>query len=371
MNDIEDRLRDGYHAVERAIRPETIRPPVLPSRPRRQTTRFMPLAAAAAVIVVIVGAVTVPHLLTGSPAPAATANPGTLPANGTPHYLADLISHWIEVRDPATGKVLSRTPAPAGGNWQGIAAIEGGTKFLVETPGDPCNGDKPSKLYVLTPGKPGGLDPLMTLPGVILGFTGSADGSTLAYLSEQCKKDGGTGSELVSVVRKGTTRDWTLPSSVLPGSLSLSADGSELGYVNTTWLAQRGTALVLPTSSPSGSAVWWSRAVFVPTRGQEGVGLVLSPDGQTMYLLTAPVNQSGATTVTLSAYNVATGTRLRTLHAWSSAYGEHPVIAADGIHALILGMHLTSIDEVNLATGAAGWFHQLRDGTGNVFAVAW
>ncbi len=70
MNDIEDRLRDTCQAVERAIRPETIRPRVFPAGSERpRSTRFVPLAAAAAVIAVIAGAVTLPHLLTGSPAP--------------------------------------------------------------------------------------------------------------------------------------------------------------------------------------------------------------------------------------------------------------------------------------------------------------
>lgn len=369
MNDIEDRLRDAYQAVERAIRPETIRPGVLPAGQKRlRSTRFLPLAAAAAVIAVIAGAVAVPHLLTDSPAPVTTATP---PANAKPSYLADLSYPWIEFRDPATGKVLSRTPPPAGSAWQGLAAIDGGTKFLLETPGNPCNGGKPFKLYSLTPGKPGGLKPVITLPGFVMEFTASADGSTLAYLTDQCDT-GQSPTSVVSVVRNGVTRDWTVPSSVNPGSLSLSADGSELGYVNFTTRAPRGAASVLRTRSPDGSLARWSRPVFVPTRhGQQGVGLVLSADGQTMYLLTAPANQSVAMTQTLSAYDVATGTRLRTLHAWSGVQGAAPLIVADGVHALILGMHLTSIDEVNLATGAARWFQQLRDSAGGVLAIAW
>ena len=373
MNDIEDRLRDGYRAVERAIRPETLRPRVLCAEPAHHNrTRFVPLAAAAAVIAVIVGAVTVPHLLAGSDAPAAMTNPGTLPANGTPRYLADLRGTWIEVRDPATGKVLSKIPPPAGGAWQGLAAIEGGTKFLAETPGDPCSGDKPFKLYLLTPGKPGGLKPLMTLPGVIDEFTGSADGSTLAYLSEQCGKDGRPGNEVASVVRNGATRDWTMPSSLYPGSLSLSADGSELGYISFADQALRGSAWVLPTSSPPGSLTTWSHHIFVPAHnGRQAEGLALSPDGRTTYLLTVQPNQS-VETYTLSAYDTATGARLRTLHAWSIgirilAIGEVSM-TADGIHMLIQYLHLAGIDEVNLATGAAATFRQLPDGTGD---VAW
>ncbi len=367
MNDIEDRLRDTYQAVERAIRPETIRPRVLPAGSERpRSTRFVPLTAAAAVIAVIAGAVTLPHLLTGSPAPGTTATPGAQPANAGPSYLADLNYPWIEVRDPVTGKVLSRTQPPSGYGWQGLAAIDGGRKFLVETAGDPCGGDKPFRIYLLTPGKPAGLRPVITLPGLIDEFTASADGGTLAYLAEQCK-NGRPANPVLGVVRNGATRDWTMPSSVNPGSLSLSADGGELGYVNFTLQGQRGAASVLSTSSPPGSLARWSRPVFVPTRrGPQGVALVLNADGQTMYLITAPANQSVAMTETLSAYDVATGTRLRTLHAWSGVQGQ-PVIVADGTHALIQGMHLTSIDEVNLGTGSAATFRQL----GGVMSVAW
>jgi RNA polymerase sigma factor (sigma-70 family) len=267
-------------------------------------------------------------------------------------------------------KVLSRTQPPSGSAWQGLAAIDGGTKFLVETAGDPCSGDKPIKIYLLTPGRPVGLRPVITLPGLIDEFTASADGGTLAYLAEQCKAGRPT-SPVVGVVRNGATRDWTVPSSVNPGSLSLSADGGELGYVNFALQGQRGAASVLSTSSPPGSLARWSRPVFVPTRrGQQGVALVLNADGQTMYLITAPANQLVAMTETLSAYDVATGTRLRTLHAWSGVRGL-PVIVADGTHALIQGMHFSSVDEVNLATGSAATFRQLPYPDGGVMAVAW
>jgi hypothetical protein len=370
MNDIEDRLRDAYQAVERAIRPETIRPRVLPAG--STPNRFVPLAAAAAVIAVIAGAVTVPRLLTHSPraTPGATSSAAVSTAAES-HYLADLVAPLIELRDPATGKVLSRTPPPAGSSWQALAAIDGGTKFLLETAGDPCNGGEPFKIYSLTPGKPDSLKPYMTLPGFIQEFTASADGRTLAYLTDKCRT-GQPPTSLVGVVRHGVTRDWTVPSSVNPGSLSLSADGSELGYVNFTTQGQRGTVSALATSSPSGSLARWSRPVYVPVRhGQQAQALVLSPDGRTTYLLTAPAIPSSAMTETLYAYDTSTGTRLRTLHAWHGVQGAPPRMVADGVHALLLGMHLTSIDEVNLATGAARWFQQLRDGTGDVLAIAW
>lgn len=373
MNDMEDRLRDGYQVVAQAIRPETIRTHVLPAGTERpRSTRFVPLAAAAAMIAVIAGAVTVPRLLTHPPAATHSATITTVPSTtAKPPYFADLFSQWIEVRDRATGKVLIRVPPPADSPWQALAAVDGGTKFLVETSSSEMCSGRPFEMYTLTPGNPGDLKPYMTLPGFIEEFTASADGSTLAYLTYPCKGGRSEDTETLSVVRNGAIRDWTVPSPVAPYSLSLSADGSELGYVNTTNQAQRGTASVLSTSSPPGSLARWSRPVFVSVHhGQQAEALVLSPDGQTTYLLTAPADQSRPMTETLYAYDTATGTRPRTVHAWNGNLG-YPVMVADGNHALISGLHMSSVDEVNLATGAATTFRQLADAGGHIFSIAW
>jgi hypothetical protein len=375
MNDIEDRLRDTYRAVAQAIRPETIRPAVLPAPPRqrsgRPATRLAPLAAAVAMTAVTAAAAVVPHLLADSPRPATMAGPGAQGATAEPRYFADANGQVVELRDAATGKVLNSWLPPAN-PWQaGPVAIDGGTKFLAGTMSDsPCGGGNPFEVYQLTPGEPSGPKLVATLPGFIEEFTASTDGSTLAYFTSHCQGGRPANSYVLGVIRNGVSREWTAPSSVNPGSLSLSADGSELGYVNFTQAGSRGSAWVLPTSSPSGSLPRWSRPVYVPARhGQQALSLMLNPGGQSAYLVTAPANQSAAMTETLAEYDTATGARLRTLHTWN--LDGLPSMVADGNHALIWHLHLSSVDEVNLTTGTATTFRQLPDAGDNILSIAW
>jgi hypothetical protein len=92
------------------------------------------------------------------------------------------------------------------------------------------------------------------------------------------------------VIRHGTTRTWTTPWFAGPTSLSLSADGSQLGSVDLTQqspASSLGSAWVLATNSPPGDAAAHSRKVFTDVMhgGIQAQSEVLSPDGLTMYIL--------------------------------------------------------------------------------------
>jgi hypothetical protein len=160
--------------------------------------------------------------------------------------------------------------------------------------------------------------------------------------------------------------------------LSLSGDGSELGYVDLTQqspASSLGSAWVLPTDSPPGDAARWSHKVFTDVMhgGIQAQGEGLSPDGRTMYILTAARGTSNQwMTDTVYAYDTATGARLRTLHTWGHIDAVPPSITIGGDHAIIWDMHETSVDEVNLTTGAARTFGQLPVSNKNpILSVAW
>jgi hypothetical protein len=161
----------------------------------------------------------------------------------------------------------------------------------------------------------------------------------------------------IGVITDGATRKWTLPSANLT-SLSLSANGSELGYVDQplagpVFLARNraGAAWIMPTGAPPGNASDRGRKVFSDRRGASAESLVLSSDGTTTYLVTASSANDSPAVVTLAAYRSADGTILRTLHTWRNAQGYAPGVTIGGNQLLIWAIYQPSTFRVDLASG--------------------
>jgi hypothetical protein len=390
MNDIESQLRDAYQAATETVRAESIRPRVLPTTPDhthspRRSSMFMPLAAAAAVVVTIGAAVAVPHLVTqpsgAAPAPTATAGAGL--GTTSPPFLVVNRGNRLEVRSATTGRILGTVyPPDKHGLWVTVAATGNPRKFAaglqLAPSGQHCvNSQVYALLYTLTlssSGAPDGLKPypVAKIPGWLDGLNVvgsprlavSADGSTTAYVTMACIADytNPKDVETIGVVRDGTVRKWTISLSANPVSLSLSADGSELGYVASP---QRfspgalGSAWVLPTDAAPGDAASRGHRVFTDAMngGVEPVSEALSPDGKTMYILTTLRDVHGKwVTNGLYAYSTATGARLRTLHTWKNIA---TILTMGGDKALVWDNIPIPIQEVDLATGTAKTFTQL------------
>lgn len=116
------------------------------------------------------------------------------------------------------------------------------------------------------------LEPLAPVPSAE-----AADGAALAFLAYQCR---GGGQE-IGFIRGQTIKAW--PTAGFAGFLSLSADGSMLGYTESGF-GYGGTAQVLDTRSEPGSATVATRSCTpTPLGGREPV-VTLGADGTTMYV---------------------------------------------------------------------------------------
>jgi hypothetical protein len=294
MTSLEDRLRDAYRAVTDAVREDELRGldgKGARTRRRGRFSAFAPLAAAAAVVVAIVASVAVPKLAGSPGGPAAPAGPG--PGAGTPPFV--LIVNKpdsqgnigpLVVVSAATGRVTGKVPAPRKGTtWSEVALTGSATTFVVSaTParGGLCN---PTYLYTLTlsaSGAPASLKPWTdpVVPLEIGSITASADGGALAFVAYQCR---GSYREEIGFIRGRTMKAWQQLSPGFAGFLSLSADGSLLGYAESD-MNQGGTARVLDTGSAPGSLTAVSKVMYTyPADGREPV-VTLGADGATMYV---------------------------------------------------------------------------------------
>jgi hypothetical protein len=111
-------------------------------------------------------------------------------------------------------------------------------------------------------------DPVV--PEEITSMTVSADGGTLAFVYYPCRSPG----QDIGIIRGGrTTRTWQQSDPLYVDSLSLSADGNELGYTESSIndAGQGGTVRVLNTSAAPGNADAASKPVYTfPARGRAG-----------------------------------------------------------------------------------------------------
>jgi hypothetical protein len=392
VNTIEDRLRNAYQRASETVRPESLRPYVLdpdpsaerglrrlgPSAFRGRFRSLAPLAAAAAVVLVVAVAVTVPRLF---PAAAPVAPPFAPVVGGASRpspFLVIVRPPDIQVVSAATGRVVARLAPPSARiGWSQAVAGPGGRQFLLAAT-DQFNACRSLQLYTLTLSGTGTVASLRTwsapMTGQMLGsnnwgpgaLAASADGSTIAYVTTNCASFAAS-QETITVVRHGTVRTWTSSAQANPTSLSLSANGSLLGYVDATTsspVKSAASAWILPTNSASGPADQRARKVFTDqlNGGPQAQATVLGADGSTMYLLIAVFDARGnMLTYTVSAYDTATGVRLRVLHTWAGHGNPAPPgFTAGGDRALIWNLHGPSVDELNLVSGTATIYRELR-----------
>ena len=202
-------------------------------------------------------------------------------------------------------------------------------------------------------GHPSGLTPL-SVPEVTTGrmeeLVSSADGKELAFTASGCAP--GLEIGLINLATQKTTT-WIIPHHnhipVSYGSLSLTADGTRLGFLDGPASGDGPTnAYVLPTDSPPGPVMRHARKVLtLPTRMFR---MVLSNNGSQAYLET--LSHSGA--VLLSEYSTTTGQRVRLVGQLSHRGRGFTVYSvtmdAAGKHLLACGS-ARQLKAVNLTTG--------------------
>ena len=178
----------------------------------------------------------------------------------------------------------------------------------------------------------------------------SADGKALAFTASGCAP--GLEIGLINLATQKTTT-WIIPHHnhipVSYGSLSLTADGTGLGFLDGPASGDGPTnAYVLPTDSPPGPVMRHARKVLsVPTLMFR---MVLSNNGSQAYLET--LSHGGA--VLLSEYSTTTGHRVRLVGQLSHRGRGFTVYSltmdAAGKHLLAYGS-ARQLKAVNLTTG--------------------
>jgi hypothetical protein len=298
MKNLEDELRELYRAVTDTIREEDL--PGLHekrARPRRfrlgrfsvgQFGAFAPLAAAAAVVVAIGIGVAVPKLVSSpSPSRATTVTPPTS-AGPTPPFMVVMKKPGspgpeVVVVSAATGRTTASLPAPKANTvWSDVEATGSGTTFVLAaapTRGGLCN---PTYLYMLklsASGKVASLRPWTypVVPAEIVSLAASADGKTLAFVSDLCR---GAGQD-IGIIRDRTIRMWQENSLLNAGDLSLVDGGNELVYTDGP-IGGQSDVRMLDTDSAPGSATAASKVLYTCPAAGRACFVVVEEDLTTM-----------------------------------------------------------------------------------------
>lgn len=399
MNTIEDRLRDAFRADAATVRPEQIRDlPARPGQPGRPARRIRagrkrlaaPLAAAAAVAVIAITATAVvPRILTGRPggAPAAgsiaAGYPGArLPAGPAPGFFVGIRQNRLPARDPATsldvyssvtGKIVGTIPPPQRDRYFRAVAALGDTQTFVAAatvngmPGSARDCDTQLYRFRLTArGQPTGLTPL-AVPEVrgYLNFptslAASASGKVIAYAVHSCTS-AYNGSIGVIRLATGKARTWLFTYPAVPMNLSLSADGSLLGFASGPSSGPRdgagAAAWVLRTRSAPGLLARRYREVLhseypASQRIPDVQSAALSPTGSVLFAATSPPRGAGSGLETIGAYRTSTGRLIRVLHVFGHFQIGSCAIIPDpsGRYLLVYMLYNRAVTRIDLATG--------------------
>jgi len=337
---LEDKLREAYREAAGTVRPESIRALHLKATqraavaPARHRTLLVPLAAAASVAVIAVASfVVLPSLAGRAPGHKARAHRAQGPAvsrlAALPTYTVLNGGNELNVVVTATGRVAGRLRAPAGLAFATIAGTAGDRTFFAAADLNPQTSCE-AFFYRFTlnaDGQPSALTPLPVhrLPGLPTALAASADGAQVAYSVVGCASGParhiGSGHpigaiSLVNLASGTVTRHWSYTlSEDYTTDLSMSADGSELGYSNYQ-NASSVVGRVLAARAPSGPDQRHSRIV-----ARQVNSVALSGSGRLMYAIT------GARDHVLASYDTANGRQVQVLHVWPARFQPGPLVA--------------------------------------------
>lgn len=369
---MEERIRDAFGAAAQTVSERDL--PGLPTpaarsrvargllrwTPRARIHALVPLAAAACVAMIAVTATfVVPKLLAGPPDGAmATGLPGA------PRFFAGITENpqptVLNIYRSATGRVVASFPPPRPDHlFEAVARLGNDRTYVAAavTSARACT----TQLYRFTinpGGRPSGLTPLPVpqITGVVMELAGSADGNVLAFkVGGRCAPHLLTG--VIHLATRQTTT-WSYGAGGLrppmDGDLSLTADGSVLGFIAGYLSTPYGltNVWVLPTNSPGGPLTRHARKVLHLHAGVFRV--LLSNTGSHMYIETKLAPRGGA--VVLSLYSTTTGKRIRLLGRLGPGgmnLAELSVTPdAAGRHLLISGYFASHrMAEMDLVTG--------------------
>jgi hypothetical protein len=373
---LEEQVRDAFRAATSTITAEDLPPRPAPARnsraaqaarglwvwaPRVRARALVPVLAAASVTVIAVTAAVVgPRLLNGAPG-GATATPATGPLAGAPRFFAGITIHPVEkVPVPtvvkiyrfATGRPLAEAvTVPASQKIQSVSRLGNDRTFVVAAVDDKACVTHFLKFSINAAGQLGSATPLSvpSISGAAEELTSSADGKVLAFLLSPCKP----GDMQVAAIHLATGQVSRWRSPTVPGSPSLTADGSVLGFVaSRTIRAQKNLAWTIRTDAPAGPLFKRARTVLDLATGMDEA--VLSPSGTQLYVET--LLGSGRGPVVLNLYRTSTGSLIRQITRLGPGGSELAIIKlsldAAGRHLLAEGfLHGPRVKAFDLRTG--------------------
>jgi hypothetical protein len=340
-SDLEDRVRDAYQAAGRTVGPQTLRratPRVAAGsdrRPRRLNA-LIPVAAAVAVLAVIGASVALPRLLTGAAG-----------AAGKPGISASALAHdppfQVIVTQPGTS-LLVRTPPghvdstlapPHGTTWGDVTATANPREFIVATSPSTRALWKPFRLYALTLSARGAVTHLTPLAAgsvpVQLGWLAAdADGGVIAFSGQRS-----SGAFVVGVVIGNQVKQWSVSDrQAVPGSVSVTSAGNKIAFIaQYNGPGSHFAAMVLATGSAPGSLLTRAKTVGSYDYLRKELymfSVVISPDGNWVYVVTRPILPFGATLpTTLTAYSASRQGSPVTIATWTG--GEPTLLPVGGM----------------------------------------
>jgi hypothetical protein len=369
MSSLEDELREAYRAITDTVREEEL-PGLYEKRVRGHRSRFgtfAPLAAAAAVVLAIAVGFAVPKLMS---APSGPPTPGTVTpraAKTTPPFMIIVNTPSAErplvVVSAATGRTTATVPVPRKRTaWFDVAPTANRTTFIVAAA--PLSGGlcQPTYLYTLTlsaRGVPTSLrpwaDPIVRAE--IGNLSASADGHTLAFVETECH---GPNQE-IGIIGDGRTKTWQEPYPLFADDLSLSADGTRLGYTEYAVGRQGARVRVLDTASAPGNATKASTIVYTYPAVGRAPTAVIDPGFTTMDVgwLT------GKDTFHLAGYRLEAADVEGTLFSRTMPAGQ--LLSQAGAQVLVWGPG-TALYLVDPATGNAKRIHSAW---ANAWGIFW
>jgi hypothetical protein len=190
-------------------------------------------------------------------------------------------------------------------------------------------------------GQPGPVAPLAALPqfsGAISELAGSADGTALAFDGQICT--GGQQAGLVHLTPGQPTSPithWDIPGDAAIFGLSLSGDGSALGFTFLTEDPDGNDTFQVftkPADAPAGHLL--KGAHQVPGLGASAVLAALSPSGDQLYAETQTPPGQGP--VTLSLISASTGALIRQITQLNDGFANQALDHA-GQHMLAYGQN--------------------------------
>ncbi|HEX6856623.1 MAG TPA: hypothetical protein VF204_15110 [Streptosporangiaceae bacterium] len=249
------------------------------------------------------------------------ASPGN-PLSGVPPFFAGIVSQssgppaHVTFRDvvkifrSAKGTPAGTIRAPGSQDFRAVSRLGNDQSFVASAFNRKACVSHLLKFTIDRAGRPSALTPLSApVSGEVEELTASADGTALAFRDSGCNP-GGPQAGVIHLATGRTTR-WDTPANAFAGGLSLTADGSVLGFIlDPDFNDPNATdqAWTMPTDAPAGPLL--KGAHQVPGLGANADQAVLSPSGDQLWI-EAQKTPNSKDPVTLSLVTTRTGALVR------------------------------------------------------------